>query len=108
MPHIVDADEAAARIAEGPENDRFEIHFPKALSRRLTLLRCLPYKPVFPDRPAPDSQARAAVIFDRRYEKHVLCGQSVPFPGRCCFLVTPCMVNGSRDFVMFALNFTIC
>lgn len=47
MPHIVDADEAAARLAEGLEDDRFEIHFPKALSRRLKLLRCLPYSLFF-------------------------------------------------------------
>lgn len=43
MPFIIDAAEAATRIADGLRGERFELHFPKALSRPLKLLSCLPY-----------------------------------------------------------------
>ena len=44
MPHLIDADEAAREIVAGLERGDFEIHFPKAFSRQLKLLRLLPYR----------------------------------------------------------------
>ena len=44
MPYLIDADQAAREIVAGLERGEFEIHFPKAFSRRLKLLRLLPYR----------------------------------------------------------------
>ena len=44
MPHLIDADAAAREIVDGVERGDFEIHFPKAFSRQLKLLRMLPYR----------------------------------------------------------------
>jgi len=44
MPHLIDADRAAREIVAGLERGEFEIHFPKAFSRKLKLLRLLPYR----------------------------------------------------------------
>jgi short-subunit dehydrogenase len=44
MPHLIDADRAAGEIVDGLERGEFEIHFPKAFSRQLKLLRLLPYR----------------------------------------------------------------
>jgi short-subunit dehydrogenase len=44
MPHLIDADRAAQEIVAGLERGEFEIHFPKAFSRKLKLLRLLPYR----------------------------------------------------------------
>jgi short-subunit dehydrogenase len=44
MPHLIDADAAAREIVDGLERGDFEIHFPKAFSRQLKLLRMLPYR----------------------------------------------------------------
>jgi short-subunit dehydrogenase len=44
MPHLIDADEAAREIVAGLERRDFEIHFPRAFSRQLKLLRLLPYR----------------------------------------------------------------
>ncbi len=43
MPHIISPEEAAGEIVKGLEAGEFEIHFPKAFSRKLKLLRHLPY-----------------------------------------------------------------
>jgi NAD(P)-dependent dehydrogenase (short-subunit alcohol dehydrogenase family) len=43
MPLLMPVDEAAARIVEGLERERKEIHFPKPLSWTLKALRVLPY-----------------------------------------------------------------
>jgi short-subunit dehydrogenase len=47
MPHLIDADEAAQEIVAGIERGDFEIHFPKAFTRQLKLLRLLPYRLYF-------------------------------------------------------------
>jgi len=44
MPYLISADEAATEIVAGLERGDFEIHFPRAFSRRLKLLRLLPYR----------------------------------------------------------------
>ncbi|CAG0997435.1 putative oxidoreductase [Gammaproteobacteria bacterium] len=44
MPYLISAEEAAAEIVAGLERGDFEIDFPKAFSRRLGLLRLLPYR----------------------------------------------------------------
>ena len=44
MPHLIDADRAAREIVAGLGRGEFEIHFPKAFSRKLKLLRLLPYR----------------------------------------------------------------
>ena len=44
MPHLIGAEEAAAQIVAGLEAGDFEIHFPRAFTRRLKLLRLLPYR----------------------------------------------------------------
>lgn len=44
MPYLIGADEAAREIVAGLERGDFEIHFPKAFSRQLKLLRLLPYR----------------------------------------------------------------
>lgn len=43
MPHLITPEEAAASIIEGFEDGEFEIHFPKAFTRKLKFLRHLPY-----------------------------------------------------------------
>ena len=43
MPHIITPEEAAAEMLAGYGRGEFEIHFPKAFSRKLKLLRLLPY-----------------------------------------------------------------
>jgi short-subunit dehydrogenase len=47
MPHLIDADQAAREIVAGIEHGDFEIHFPKAFTRQLKLLRLLPYRLYF-------------------------------------------------------------
>ena len=44
MPYLISADEAATEIVAGLERGDFEIHFPRAFTRRLKLLRLLPYR----------------------------------------------------------------
>ena len=47
MPHLIGAEEAAAQIVAGLEAGDFEIHFPRAFTRKLKLLRLLPYRLYF-------------------------------------------------------------
>lgn len=47
MPNLISADEAATAILRGLERGAFEIDFPKAFSRRMKLLRVLPYRLYF-------------------------------------------------------------
>jgi hypothetical protein len=47
MPHLISAEDAADEILRGLERRDFEIHFPKAFSRQLRLLRHLPYRLYF-------------------------------------------------------------
>ncbi len=47
MPNLISADEAAREIMAGLRAGEFEIHFPKAFTRRLKLLRILPYRLYF-------------------------------------------------------------
>lgn len=47
MPHLISAEDAADEILRGLERREFEIHFPKAFSRQLRLLRHLPYRLYF-------------------------------------------------------------
>jgi hypothetical protein len=47
MPHLISADEAAGEILRGIRRGAFEIHFPRAFSRQLRLLRHLPYRLYF-------------------------------------------------------------
>jgi hypothetical protein len=47
MPNLINADEAATAILRGLERGAFEIDFPKAFSRRMKLLRVLPYRLYF-------------------------------------------------------------
>jgi short-subunit dehydrogenase len=44
MPHLIGAADAAREIVGGLERGDFEIHFPRAFSRQLKLLRLLPYR----------------------------------------------------------------
>lgn len=48
MPDLISADEAAREIVEGLRAGRFEIHFPRSFTRKLKLLRLLPYRLYFP------------------------------------------------------------
>lgn len=43
MPHLITAEEAATEIVAGLDAGEFEIHFPKAFTRQIKLLRILPY-----------------------------------------------------------------
>ena len=47
MPHLITAEEAADAIAAGLEAGDFEIHFPRAFTRQLKLMRLLPYRLYF-------------------------------------------------------------
>jgi short-subunit dehydrogenase len=47
MPHLITAEEAAREIERGLRAGRFEIHFPRAFTRQLKLLRLLPYRLYF-------------------------------------------------------------
>lgn len=47
MPHLIGADEAARQILAGLRAGDFEIHFPRAFTRQLKLLRLLPYRLYF-------------------------------------------------------------
>ena len=44
MPHLIAAAEAAEEIVGGLEAGDFEIHFPRAFTRQLKLMRLLPYR----------------------------------------------------------------
>ncbi|ABC21533.1 SDR family NAD(P)-dependent oxidoreductase [Rhodospirillum rubrum] len=48
MPFLIEADEAAARIADGLRSKAFEITFPKRFTYGLKLARLLPYALYFP------------------------------------------------------------
>ena len=43
MPDIISTEKAAIYIADGLSGNKFEIHFPKRFTRKLKLLRLLPY-----------------------------------------------------------------
>lgn len=47
MPHLISAEQAAAEIVAGLRAGNFEIHFPRAFTRQLKLLRMLPYRLYF-------------------------------------------------------------
>ena len=47
MPNLISADEAAHAILTGLRAGDFEIHFPKAFTRKLKFLRLLPYRLYF-------------------------------------------------------------
>lgn len=47
MPNLITPEEAAQSIIEGFEAGEFEIHFPKAFTRKLKFLRLLPYGTYF-------------------------------------------------------------
>ncbi len=47
MPNLISADEAASEILAGLRAGDFEIHFPKAFTRKLKFLRLLPYRLYF-------------------------------------------------------------
>lgn len=47
MPHLIEADEAAASTIAGIERGDFEIAYPRAFVRQLALLRRLPYRLYF-------------------------------------------------------------
>jgi short-subunit dehydrogenase len=47
MPHLISAEDAAEEILRGVERREFAIHFPKAFSRQLRLLRHLPHRLYF-------------------------------------------------------------
>ena len=44
MPYLITAEEATSAILAGLRAGEFEIHFPKAFTRQLKLLRILPYR----------------------------------------------------------------
>lgn len=47
MPNLITAEEAAGEILAGLRARRFEIHFPRAFTRKLKFLRLLPYRLYF-------------------------------------------------------------
>ena len=47
MPHLIEPEEAASEMIKGYESGDFEIHFPRAFTRQLKLLRLLPYSQYF-------------------------------------------------------------
>lgn len=44
MPNLISPEQAAGEILAGMQGKHFEIHFPRAFTRKLKLLRCLPYR----------------------------------------------------------------
>lgn len=48
MPNLISAEAAAEEIMAGLRRGDFEIHFPRAFTRKLRLLRHLPYRLYFP------------------------------------------------------------
>ena len=48
MPNLISAEEAAQEIITGPRASDYEIHFPRAFTRKLKLLRMLLYRIYFP------------------------------------------------------------
>ncbi|MFO1415452.1 MAG: SDR family NAD(P)-dependent oxidoreductase [Burkholderiales bacterium] len=48
MPNLISAEEAAQEIMQGLAAGDFEIHFPRAFTRKLKFLRLLPYRLYFP------------------------------------------------------------
>ncbi|MEO8755323.1 MAG: SDR family NAD(P)-dependent oxidoreductase [Casimicrobiaceae bacterium] len=48
MPNLISAEEAASEIIAGLRAGDFEIHFPRAFTRKLKFLRLLPYRLYFP------------------------------------------------------------
>ncbi|WP_308389278.1 SDR family NAD(P)-dependent oxidoreductase [Acidithiobacillus sp. AMEEHan] len=48
MPHLMRPEDAAQALLRGMRSKRFEIQFPRAFTRRFSLLRCLPYRWYFP------------------------------------------------------------
>lgn len=48
MPNLISAEEAAEAILAGLRAGDFEIHFPRAFTRKLKFLRLLPYRLYFP------------------------------------------------------------
>jgi short-subunit dehydrogenase len=48
MPNLISAEEAAAAILRGLRAGEFEIHVPRAFTRKMKLLRLLPYRFYFP------------------------------------------------------------
>jgi hypothetical protein len=47
MPNLISAEEAAREIMAGLRAGEFEIDFPRAFTRKLRLLRLLPYRAYF-------------------------------------------------------------
>jgi NAD(P)-dependent dehydrogenase (short-subunit alcohol dehydrogenase family) len=47
MPHLIEPEEAARQMIAGYERGDFEIHFPRAFTRQLKLMRMLPYRLYF-------------------------------------------------------------
>jgi short-subunit dehydrogenase len=47
MPNLISAEDAAREIMDGLRAGAFEIHFPRAFTRKLKLLRLLPYRLYF-------------------------------------------------------------
>jgi len=48
MPFLMEPEDAARRLADGLESDRFEVTFPKRFTWMLKAMRCLPYALYFP------------------------------------------------------------
>jgi NADP-dependent 3-hydroxy acid dehydrogenase YdfG len=48
MPNLITAEEAAAETIAGFERGEFEIHYPKAFTRKMRFMRRLPYRWYFP------------------------------------------------------------
>jgi NAD(P)-dependent dehydrogenase (short-subunit alcohol dehydrogenase family) len=48
MPHLMTPEAAAQALLLGMRSKRFEIQFPRAFTRRVSILRCLPYRWYFP------------------------------------------------------------
>lgn len=48
MPFLMEPEDAARRLADGLDSDRFEVTFPKRFTWMLKGLRCLPYALYFP------------------------------------------------------------
>ncbi|MEL5848985.1 MAG: SDR family NAD(P)-dependent oxidoreductase [Candidatus Igneacidithiobacillus chanchocoensis] len=48
MPHLMTPEAAAQALLQGMRSKRFAIQFPRAFTRRFSILRCLPYSWYFP------------------------------------------------------------